>query len=109
MVKEAAPQRSHAELPFTNLNNYMAHFGESDFSEQYRQKPAYQRFAILYPDLNAYLLELGKNAPLDEAPYSYTVSRAVINESYDVMRQLVDVNDPYVTIDGQSSQTWLIG
>lgn len=98
LVRNPAPQLSRAEIfaRSHSLNNYEVYFKENHgpFAEYYCQTPAFQRFLIIYPELSDYLFSISKE---EQNPL---VLRAIIDESYDLMRQLVDIGDAHVIVDG---------
>ncbi len=89
-VKEPAGLPSREELR-GSLNNYFLHFSSDEgfAGPIYRAQPHWKRFEITYPELAARLREA----------YPRLKDYEEIDVTYDLMRALVDKNDPGVLSD----------
>ena len=93
-----------------NLGNFYLHFLRSGMiPDIYRQQPHFQRFTIIYPDLTDEL-----ERTLDEGTRGLTQlgeqlhSLPALLNAYELMRGLVDANDPGVTQSGVIDNKFLI-
>ena len=99
---EAGPGRvvSRAELAsrreLNSLGNYWLHFGDG-ISAMYRETPHYKRFEIIYPELADVLLDKVHlfRTGVGGTFIDLTLLEEV-DQTYDIMCELVDENDPYV-------------
>lgn len=86
--------------------NFMLFFQEG-LGEHYREKPAFQRFAILYPDFvdslqDRLAVHSGNFAGLDG------FSQQMVFRAYELMSTLVDEKDPYVKdVNGRVDTAYL--
>ena len=107
------PQRQYKDLEEfkRETNNFHVHFDRENKGSgpSYRRHKAFQRFVILKPDLTQQLFEAFDryNAQGKHAVYSADIWRGLY-DAYQVMSQLVDINDGYVVgDDGQPIHNFL--
>jgi hypothetical protein len=84
-------------------NNFQGFFRRQGFQGSvYGSMPAFQRLQILYPDLVDYMDQQLANP--DELPQGVWDDLLKV---YDIMKLLVDKNDPKVTNDGEVDKLYL--
>lgn len=85
-------------------NNFFLHFNSGLTGTVYRQQKHYQRFSILYPELNQALQE---DPQQRRNIAGWDDLEPALRQAYELMRHLVDLEDPYVRDGGQVDSIFL--
>lgn len=104
------PQRQYMNLEefWRDQNNFHATFTNPTFGgDPLRMRKAYQRFQILYPDLDKPLRAKFAELREDGPPTLSDEDRAEIFEAYKLMSELVDIYDPYLPVDPKVQKVYL--
>lgn len=92
------------------LGNFYLHFLRSGMvSQMYRQQAHFLRFTIIYPDLTDDLestLDEWSDSPMQLGEQLHSLP--ALMDAYEIMRSLVDANDPGVTLNGVTDSRFLV-
>ena len=113
LVVEGQVIMTAAQRFVNQCNNFWLHFLDGDMGDLYRSRAYYDRFGLLFPDLErsarvaitAYFER--RNLAPGTMPHHEEDSARFMQHVFDIMRQLIDANDLEVVEYPQQAGFWL--